>query len=253
MLVEAEYRGRILILTMNRPDARNALSAALQDELHGYYDEAERDDAIRVVVLTGAGDRAFSAGGDLKEIGSHVAGDPRPAGRGGINTREFSKPLIAAVNGLAFGGGFELVLSCDLVVAEEHATFCLPEAKRGLVAMGGGLRRLAQRVPLAVALEFVMTGEPVSAARALELGLVNRVVPSGEGVAGAVRLAESVCSCGPLALQISKRLMRASVEQGEPELIALQAELVEFLMQSDDVREGILAFKEKRPPLWSGH
>jgi crotonobetainyl-CoA hydratase len=253
-----DRRGPIVILTMNRPDVRNAVNAELTAALSHAYDELEADDDVWVVVLTGAGTKAFSAGADLKEMGERRYqrrdAESRPTapigGFGGITGREFAKPLVAAVNGLALGGGFEMTLACDLVVAEEHAVFGLPEAKRGIVAAAGGIVRLAQRIPLASALELGLTGEPISARHALQLGLINRVVPSGTGLEAALGLAEQLCTVAPLAARLTKRIMRASIAQGELELFALQMQLMADVSASDDAREGILAFAEKRTPQW---
>jgi crotonobetainyl-CoA hydratase len=253
-----DRRGPIVILTMNRPDVRNAVNTELTAALSDAYDQLEADDEVWVVVLTGAGTRAFSAGADLKEMGERryrrpdaTVGPTAPMGGfGGVTGREFAKPLIAAVNGLALGGGFEMTLACDLVVAEEHAVFGLPEAKRGIVAAAGGIVRLAQRIPLASALELGLTGEPISARQALQLGLINRVVPSGTGLEAALGLAEQLCTVAPLAARLTKRIMRASIARGEVELFALQKELMREVSASDDAREGITAFAEKRDPLW---
>ncbi|MBV9599369.1 MAG: crotonase/enoyl-CoA hydratase family protein [Chloroflexi bacterium] len=251
MPVQLSREGRVAIVVMDRPDARNAMNMEMTEQLDATYDELAHDEAIWVVVLTGAGDRAFCAGQDLKEVG--LAGRRRSAGGfGGITRRDFGKPLIAAVNGFALGGGFEICLACDLVIAEEHATLGLPEVKRGIFAGGGGLVRLGKRIPMALALEMAMTGEPVSAQRALELGLVNRVVPRGQSVRAAVELANVICEAAPLSVRLSKRVIRASLAQGEDELYALQAQLGAELYQTEDAREGPRAFVEKRAPRWQG-
>ncbi|MBV9328237.1 MAG: crotonase/enoyl-CoA hydratase family protein [Chloroflexi bacterium] len=251
MPVQLSREGRVAIVVMDRPDARNAMNMEMTEQLDATYDELAHDEAIWVVVLTGAGDRAFCAGQDLKEAG--LAGRRRSAGGfGGITRRDFGKPLIAAVNGFALGGGFEICLACDLVIAEEHATLGLPEVKRGIFAGGGGLVRLGKRIPMALALEMAMTGEPVSAQRALELGLVNRVVPRGQSVRAAVELANVICEAAPLSVRLSKRVIRASLAQGEDELYALQAQLGAELYQTEDAREGPRAFVEKRAPRWQG-
>ena len=229
----------------------------MTQQLDETYDALASDDSVWAVVLTGAGDRAFCAGQDLKELDSrtratHANETPRRAsgGFGGITRRDFPKPIVAAVNGFAMGGGFEICLACDLVVAEEHATFGLPEVKRGLFAAGGGVVRLGKRLPLPLAMEVALTGEPITAQRAYELGLVNRVVPTGEGVSSSIQLANTICQGAPLAVRISKRLLRASVAQGEEELWALQAELGGELRRSEDYLEGPRAFIEKRAPQW---
>jgi enoyl-CoA hydratase/carnithine racemase len=261
VLATIERRGRVAILTMNRPEARNAINREITEALDAAYDELTVDDDVWAVVLTGAGDKAFCAGMDLKQAASRGS-EPRReetstrratrGGFAGITLRDFPKPLIAAVNGFALGGGFEVMLACDLVVAEEQAMLGLPEVTRGIIAGAGGLVRLAQRVPLTVALELSMTGVPITASRAQELGLVNRVVPAGQSVAAAVELAEEVCANAPLAVRISKRVMRASVAGDEADLFALQQELQRELMASEDAKEGPRAFAEKRPPIWQG-
>jgi crotonobetainyl-CoA hydratase len=256
--VHLSREGRVAIVVMDRPEARNAMNREMTEQLDALYDELAADDSVWAVVLTGAGDRAFCAGQDLKELETRTQGAgtdaPRPArgGFGGITRRDFPKPIISAVNGFAMGGGFEICLACDLVVAEEHASFGLPEVKRGLFAAGGGVVRLGNRLPLPLAMEVVLTGEPLSARRAYELGLVNRVVPTGEGVRTAIQLANTICQAAPLAVRLSKKIVRAAVAGGEDELWALQAELGAELRRSDDYREGPRAFIEKRPPQWTG-
>jgi enoyl-CoA hydratase len=262
--VHVSREGRVSIVVMDRPEARNAMNREMTQQLDATFDELAADDSVWVVVLTGAGDRAFCAGQDLKELETRTR-SPESAntpvrssgsgsgGFGGITRRDFPKPLIAAVNGFAMGGGFEICLACDLVVAEEHASFGLPEVKRGLFAAGGGVVRLGKRVPMPLAMEVALTGEPLTAQRAYELGLVNRVVPKGEGVRAAVQLANKICEAAPLAVRLSKRMVRTAVAQGEDELWALQAELGAELRRSEDYLEGPRAFIEKRAPHWKGH
>src|SRR5277367_1999005 len=182
-----ERRGHIEILTINRPEARNAINRATAIALGDALDDCERDDDVWVVVLTASGDKAFSAGMDLKAF---AAGEfpITEQGFGGITKREFSKPLIAAANGSALAGGFEMMISCDMVVAADHAKFGIPEVTRGLVAGAGGLIRLPKRVPLTVAYELALTGDPIDAQRAYELGLVNQVVPGDQVVDAAIAL-----------------------------------------------------------------
>ncbi|HKE74458.1 MAG TPA: crotonase/enoyl-CoA hydratase family protein [Acidimicrobiales bacterium] len=256
MPVQLDRDGHVAVVVMDRPEARNAMDADLTAALDDTYDALAADDDIWAVVLTGAGDRAFCAGRDLKQVvGGGTRGAPaarRRGGFGGITTRDFPKPLIAAVNGYALGGGLEIVLSCDLAVAEEHAQLGLPEVRRGVVAAAGGLVRIGRRLPMPLALELALTGEPVSARRAYELGLVNRVVPSGEGVAAAVALAQKVCEASPVAVRLSKQMVRRCVGQGEDELWDRQRELMAVLASSEDFREGPLAFVEKRSPRWTG-
>jgi enoyl-CoA hydratase/carnithine racemase len=254
MPVQLSRQGRVAIVVMDRPEARNAMNSELSAQLAETYDALEADDDVWAVVVTGAGDRAFCAGADLKEVVSHAnAGTERPARRGGfggLTERNFPKPVIAAVNGFALGGGFELCMACDLIVAEEHATFGLPEVKRGIYAGARGLVRIGQRLPMSVALEVVMTGEPLSARRAYQIGLVNRVVPSGEGVRSSVELANVICQAAPLSVRMSKRVVRATFAQGEEEALELQNQLGAGLRDTEDWQEGPRAFVEKRAPRW---
>ncbi len=245
-------QGRAEILCLNRPDARNAMNPELSLAIENALDDVEYDDDVAVVVVTGAG-TVFCAGADLKVVaqGGGLAISTPKGGFGGLVQRDFPKPIIAAVNGPALAGGFELVLSCDLVVAAEDATFGLPEAKRGLLAAAGGPIRLARRVPLATALEIVMTGDPISAARAFELGLVNRIVPADEVVAQAVALADRIGENSPAAVRAGRRLTRAAAELTEPAAWELNGQLAAEVFSSGDAIEGATAFAEKRPPVWN--
>jgi enoyl-CoA hydratase len=224
------------------------LSRAIEEAL----DETESDRGVRAVVLTGTGP-VFCAGADLKVVARGGGADIETArgGFGGVVKRELAKPLIAAVNGHALAGGFELVLACDLVVAADDADFGLPEATRGLLAAAGGPIRLARRVPLATALEIVMTGDPISAARAYELGLVNRVVPAAAVVDEAVALAERILENSPTAVRVGRRLVRESIWLDEDEAWALTFRLAGEAIASGDAIEGSTAFAEKRPPVWN--
>jgi len=246
-----ERRGHVELLTINRPEARNAINLATAQALSDALDECETDEDVWVVVLTGAGDKAFSAGMDLKAF---AAGEfpITEKGFGGMTKRNFPKPLIAAVNGAALAGGFELVLSCDMVVAANHALFGIPEATRGLVAGAGGLIRLPKRVPLAVAYEMALTGEPIDAERAYALGLVNRVVHGDELLDVAVALAERIAKNAPLAVRASKDVMRRSRELSEDEGWLANDEAFAMIGRSADAMEGAVAFAEKREPNWKG-
>jgi len=249
-----ERRGHVDILTINRPEARNAINGAVSQAMAGYMDELTADPDSWVVVITGSGEKAFSAGMDLKAFSSGEGGSILGAsgGFGGLTQREFPKPLIAAVNGSALAGGFEIMLSCDLVVAADHATFGIPEAKRGLIAGAGGLIRMPKRLPIAIALELAMTGDPISAERAYALGLVNKVVPAGALLAEALELAERIAANAPLAVRHSKQVMKRAAEVPESEGWAINAESVAVVFSSADAMEGPVAFAEKRAPNWQG-
>ena len=249
-----ERRGHVEILTINRPDARNAINGAVSEALAEAFDELTEDADAWVVVLTGSGDKAFSAGMDLKAFaaGEGAAVMNANGGFGGIARRSFPKPIIAAVNGSALAGGLEIMLSCDLVVAADHATFGIPEAKRGLIAGAGGLFRLPKRLPLSIALELALTGDPIDADRAYALGLVNRVVPRHQLMEEALVLAERIAENAPLAVRHSKTVMLRSVDADEAEGWRLTDEAVGVVFSSSDAMEGSIAFAEKRKPNWQG-
>lgn len=247
----------VLVLTIERPQARNAADADLATRMADALDEADRDREVRCVVITGSGDKAFCAGADLKGIGRGEF--PLPAGRehygfAGVTQHPTSTPLIAAVNGMALGGGAEIVLACDLAVAAESATFGLPEVKRGLIAAAGGVFRLPEQVPPKVAMRMMLTGEPIDAAEALRWGFVNEVVPDGQALDAALRLAAAVAANAPLAVQASKRLAWGKVDgqisREQQSWERNQAEMT-AIVGSSDVQEGVLAFIEKRPPAWT--
>lgn len=245
--------GHVRVLTIDRPDARNAIDSAVAKVMDSCLTEAEADEAIRVVVITGSCDKVFCAGADMKHLALHGPDGLFMGDRGlaGITTRRFAKPLVAAVNGAALGGGFEIVLACDLVVAAEHATFGLPEVKLGAMA-AGGLPLLARRVARNVALEIALTGGPIDAARAKELGLVNRVVPLSELRKSALALATIIADNAPLAVRSSKTLIEDTVSLSVEEALALSSELRLALETSEDWAEGMKAALEKRKPEWSG-
>ncbi len=250
-LVLLERRGSTALLTLNRPDARNAISPEVSQTMAGLLDEIEADPALRAVVLTGAGE-VFSAGADLKVV-AQGRGMEIARGKGGfagITTRNFPKPLIAAVNGPALAGGFEIVLSCDLVVAADSSRFGIPETQRGLMAAAGGLIRLPKRVSLAIALELAMTGDPIDASRALDLGLVNRVVPRDRVIDEACALAERIAENSPVAVRLSRQLVREAAEMSEADGWKRTNELVLDVFASGDAVEGATAFAEKRKPVW---
>jgi enoyl-CoA hydratase len=246
-----ERRGKVEILTINRPEARNAINLATARALSDALDELEGDEGCLVVILTGADNKAFSAGMDLKAF---AAGEAPITEKGfaGVTKRNFPKPLIAAVNGAALAGGFEIMLSCDLVVAASHARFGIPEAARGLIAGGGGLIRLAKRIPRAIALELALTAGAIDADRAYEVGLVNIVVDGPEVLVRAVALAEQIAANAPLAIRVSKRVMLGSMELSEDEAWTLNDGSFGEIARSKDALEGAIAFAEKRPPNWQG-
>jgi enoyl-CoA hydratase len=246
-----ERRDRVLLITINRPDQRNAVNAAVARGIADALDELDGDAELTVGVLTGAG-KGFCAGMDLKAF---VAGErPHVEGRGfaGITQRAADKPLIAAVEGFAVAGGLEVALACDLIVAARGARLGIPEVKRSLVAAGGALLRLPRALPRPVAMELALTGDPIDAERAYQLGLVNRLTEPGEAVAGALELAEAIAVNGPLALAASKRIMVESVDWPDSEFFARQGEIAGPVMSSQDAREGATAFAEKRAPVWKG-
>jgi enoyl-CoA hydratase/carnithine racemase len=249
-----ERHGKVEVLRINRERARNAIDGPTSIALGRALEDLAADDDIWVVVLTGTGDKAFSAGMDLKAFALGQAGDIMSAEHGFANIarRQFAKPIIAAVNGAALAGGCEIVLSCDLVVAAEHAYFGIPEVKRGLVAGGGGLLRLQQRIPYSIALELALTGESISAQRAAELGFVNRVVPADQLLSEALALAEKICENAPLSVRTSKEVMRRSIGLTEEAGWDLNTQLIGPIFTSKDAMEGATAFAEKRSPVWTG-
>src|SRR3954447_3059483 len=238
-VVELERRDHIALVALNRPEARNAISPEVSQAMAAILDEIEADAALRAVVVTGRGD-VFSAGADLKVVAQGRANDIArgKGGFAGLVTRDFPKPIIAAVNGPALAGGFEIVLSCDLVVAAENARFGIPEVKRGLMAAAGGLIRLPKRVPLAIALEMAMTGDPIDASRALSLGLVNRVVARDQVLAEACALADRIGENSPIAVRLSRQLVREAAELPEAEGWQRTIELMMPVFESGDAVEG---------------
>ncbi|MGE3620172.1 MAG: enoyl-CoA hydratase-related protein [Acidimicrobiia bacterium] len=253
MAVRFELDDRVAIVTIDRPEARNAVSPEVAADIEAAVDRIEEDPEIWCWILTGV-PPAFSAGADLAAIAQGRMAELRTArgGFGGVVRRERTKPLIAAVEGAAFGGGFEMVLAADLVVAAEGARFGLPEVRRGILAGGGGVVRLPTVVPRNLALELALTGEPISAAVAQGHGLVNRVVPDGEALAEAKALAALVCAAAPLAVRASRAAILATTEQGVARGWVVSAQGQEDLQATEDAREGPRAFLEKRPPRWLG-
>jgi len=246
MEVLSEITNNVLVITLNRPEAGNALNGALSEGLSNALTDAASNDDVRAIVVTGAGEKIFCAGMDLKAFAAGE--DIAKIGLGFAALRNCKKPLIAAVNGHALAGGFEVVMMCDLVVSVDSARFGIPEVKRGLFAAGGGVR-LPARIPLAVAMEMGLTVDPIDAVRAKELGLINQVVPATELREAALALAGRVSANGPLAVQATKQLMLDEIGNGNP---ALLGELQKKVFTSEDAKEGATAFAQKRAPEWKG-
>jgi enoyl-CoA hydratase len=249
--VLTEVADGVAVITINRPRARNAVNGAVARGIAGALAELDARADVSVYVLTGAGG-TFCAGMDLKGF---LSGDnPSVDGRGfgGMAERPPAKPIIAAVEGYALAGGFEVALSCDLIVASNQATFGLPEVKRGLVAGAGGLLRLPRRVPYHLAMEIILTGEHYPAARLAEAGLINRLTEPGQALAEAKELAARIAVNAPLSLAASKRVAVASADWSADEAFAKQGEIITPVFVSKDAMEGAAAFAEKRPPVWRG-
>jgi enoyl-CoA hydratase len=249
--VLTEQRGGVLVITINRAEARNAVNLAVAQGIAAALDRLDADDELRVGVITGAGG-TFSAGMDLKAF---VRGErPHVEGRGsgGIVQQPPHKPLIAAVEGFAVALGFEIVLSCDLIVAARDARFGLPEVKRSLVAVAGGLIRLPKRIPYHLAMELALTGEFVDAERAAQVGIVNRLSEPGSALDAAIELAAELVRNGPLALTASKQIVSQAQDWSEQEAWTRQGEIAGPVFVSEDAREGAIAFAEKRDPVWKG-
>lgn len=256
--VLVERTGHVCVLTINRPDARNAINTAVTDALGLALQAADDDPEVRAIVLTGAGHQSFCAGADLKALarGENIgASDPEHQrwGFAGVVSHPVSTPVIAAVNGTALGGGTELVLAADLAIAAESASFGLPEVKRGLFAAAGGAFRIVDAVPKKVAMELLLTGRPISAEKAKEYGLINDVVPDGDLVAAVMALATEIAGNAPLAVQASKRLAQRIVDGeivGDAALWSANIAELGVVFTSQDALEGPRAFAEKRAPVW---
>lgn len=252
MEIITESHGPVALIRLNRPDSRNAVNAAMMAGLVAALAQVEADDAIQVVVLTGAG-KVFCAGMDLASFAAgERLGIADPNGFAGFVNAPRRKPVIAAVNGGAHAGGFELMLACDMAIAEESARFSLPEVKLGLVAAGGGAHRLPRRIPPALAVELLLTGDLITAERALALGLVNRVVPAVDLLPAAMALAQRIAANAPGAILDTLALARRAVAVDEAALWAMNTAIWSRIGESADALEGARAFKEKRPPRWTG-
>lgn len=248
--VLTEVRGNVLIVTLNRPEAKNAANKALAEGVAAAMDRLDSDNDLRVGIITGAGG-TFCSGMDLKGF---LAGErPHIPGRGfaGLTESPPRKPLIAAVDGYALAGGFEIALACDMIVANVDSKFGIPEVKRGLAAAAGGLVRLPRQIPQRLAMELALTGDFISAARAYEMGLINRIV-LGVALDGALELAQAISANGPLAVAASKQVIREQQDWSQAEQWAKQYELTAAVFTSNDAREGAAAFAQKRAPNWTG-
>ena len=250
----AERDGRILTVTMNRPERMNALHSPSHYELDEIFTDFENDPELWVAIVTGAGDRAFSAGNDLKWQAEGKKTEPPASGFAGLAHRfNMKKPVIAAVNGLAMGGGFEVALACDIIIAAENAFFALPEPRVGLAALAGGLHRLSRQIPMKQAMGMILTGRRVMAEEGYKLGFVTEVVPEGGALEGARRWAELIMECSPMSIRTSKDVvLRGQKYSSADEAIAADYQSVTDMQNSLDFIEGPLAFAEKRPPDWKG-
>jgi enoyl-CoA hydratase/carnithine racemase len=256
--ISYEQDGRVAIVTIRRPEARNALHLAAHLEMDRAWRQFEQDDDVWVAILTGEGDKAFCAGADLKP----TEGSPRPlpyfmtlkaGGFGGLTERfDMVKPVIAAVNGFALGGGCELALACDIVVAAEHARFGLPEPRVGFTASDGGIHRIVRQLPLKIAMGMLMTGRHMPAAEAHRWGLVNEVVPTDQVMTAARRWADTILECAPLSVRASKQAALSGLGLPLPDAINRRYEGMLRQAASEDSREGPRAFAEKRKPVWRG-
>ena len=256
MTVRYEKHDHVATITLDRPDVMNAIDLATEAELQRIWTELERDDGVRLVVLTGAGERAFCVGADLKNPsvkGVDYWAAARPGGFGGIALREtLNVPVLARVNGYALGGGFEMVLGCDLVVACEEASFGLPEALVGRMPLDGGMTLLQRQIPFRQAMGMMLTGQRINARRALELGLVNEVVPRAQLDAAVARWTEAVLACAPLSLKAIKQVVRQTATLSPTQAQAVRLPALVAALQSQDADEGVLAFQQKRKPQWRG-
>lgn len=257
-IVDYRSEGRVAVITLNRPEARNAVNGDVAAGLEAAVDRMEADEQVWVGILTAntAGQErpVFCAGADLKAINSGDAGalNTERGGFAGFVYRERTKPIIVAVDGLATAGGCEIVLAADMVVATERSAFGLAEVKRNLIAGAGGLFRLPRAIGQAAAMEAILTGEPIPAERAHQLGLINRLVPAGGAMDAAQQLADQICACAPLAVWASRRVVLASAWADDETLKKMTNQAFGEVLASEDTKEGLTAFIEKRPPNWSG-
>jgi enoyl-CoA hydratase len=248
--VLVEIEDGIVEITINRPEARNAMTKAASEAIAAALDQLDAQVELRCAILTGAGG-TFCSGMDMKGFLKGELPVAGARGFGSLTAWSPKKPVIAAVDGFALAGGFELAICCDMIVANEHAKFGIPEAKRGMAAGGGGMVRLPRLVGRAIAMEMALTGEPITAQRAYELGLVNRVV-AGPAIEGARAIARAIAKCGPLAVVASKAVIRDSWLWPDDDINSHQNPYIAHVFNSDDAREGARAFAEKRKPNWTG-
>ncbi|MGD9995802.1 MAG: crotonase/enoyl-CoA hydratase family protein [Ilumatobacteraceae bacterium] len=257
-IVQYEVRGRIGVITLNRPEARNAINGDVAAGVEAALNQLESDPNVWVGVLTanteGQSNPVFCSGADLKAInaGSGASLSTERGGFAGFTYRERDKPIIVAVDGLATAGGCEIVLAADLVVATTRSAFGLAEVKRNLIAGAGGLFRLPRAIGRAAAMEAILTGEPIPAARAYELGMVNRLVEPGKAVDEAFALADKITAAAPMAVQKSRKVVLAAAYETDARLIEMTDAAMGAVMRSEDLKEGLMAFIEKRPPNWTG-
>lgn len=250
--ITTERQGNILIVTMNRPDVHNAVHPPMHHEMSKAWDDFSADPDLWVAILTGAGDRAFSAGNDLKHTAKGGGGSAPDTGFAGLSQRfNLEKPIIAAVNGFAMGGGFETALACDIIISADTATFALPEVKVGFFAAASGVQRLSRYIGRLAAQDILFTGRHVDSKEALALGFVNAVVPQAELMQAAIAKAQEITAVSPSAVKATKRVLNSMVvAEGLPESLKYSVEVVHDLAKTEDFREGVNAFVEKRKPKW---
>jgi len=253
--IKYEKKDHLAYITFNRPEVMNAMHPPCHIEMDNIWDDFVADKNLWVAIVTGAGDKAFSAGNDLKYTAAH-AGEPFARSKGGfagITARyDINKPIIAAVNGFALGGGFEIALSCDIIIAAEHARFGLPEPRVGLMAAAGGVHRLPRQIPLKIAMGMMLTGKHITAADALRFGIANEVVPLKDLIPTAEKWAAEIMECSPLSVQATKEAAMNGLGTPVQEALAKHYDLQSKLFRSKDAVEGPLAFSQKRKPNWTG-